>query len=388
MALNGNYISFQSIIEAVYRKAGYQTIDWGEAMEVIAETIRLIGALPAYKDITTNGLNDNPNPLEITDYRVAIPTNMVALKAVRKVILSEVDDGAGGTTLKISRFAPMVEATDLFYQSIREQWDDGIAGGTYDYVAFTQVDTITLTGTDGTATITGAGDLTKVVTFDTDLTTTAENFVTTNAAAYLAEDIVLTSDGADLIFTSNVSGQRFTTPVITNTTEDLDGTVVSTDTNIPVIVLGQNYKVNTEAQFEYKLNDGYIYTNFETGFIELVYTGFATDAHGFPMIPDDQRYIEAVRWSLIQHIDYKKWRVGEITDKVFQYSEQQRDWYIASARSKASIPTIDKMEAIKNMFLRSIPKVNEHDSYFKYSNVEEGRYTHNERTHPNYFRRF
>lgn len=388
MALSGNYISFQAIIEAVYRKAGYQTIDWGEAMEVIGETIRLIGVLPAYKDITTNGLNSNPNPYEVTDYRVAIPTNMVALKAIRKVILSEVDDGEGGTTLKISRFAPMVEATDLFYQSIRDQWNDGIAGGTYNYVAFTQVETVTLSGTSGTATITGAGGLTKTVTFSSDLTTSAANFVTANATDYLAQGIVLTSNAEDLIFSAETSGEHFTAPTITNTTGDLSGVLVSTTTDIPVIVLGQNYKVNTEAQFEYKLDNGYIYTNFETGFLELVYTGFVTDDHGFPMIPDDQRYIEAVRWALIQHLDYRKWRVGEITDKVFQYSEQQRDWYIASARSKANIPTIDKMEAIKNMFLRSIPKVNEHDSYFKYANVEEARYTHNERTAPNYFRRF
>jgi len=45
MALNGNFVSFQSIVESVYRRAGYQTIDWAEAIEVIAETIRLIGVL-------------------------------------------------------------------------------------------------------------------------------------------------------------------------------------------------------------------------------------------------------------------------------------------------------------------------------------------------------
>jgi len=388
MALNGNYISFQSLIEAVYRRAGYQTIDWGEAVEVIAETIRLIGALPAYKDITTNGVNGNPVPLEVVDFRAAIPTGWVALKALRKVILAEVDDGNGGTTLKISRYAPMVEATDLFYQSIREQWSDGIPGGTYDYVEFKQVETITLSGTAGTANITGAGGLTKTVTFATDLTTTATNFVTANAAAYLVQGIVLTSDGADLIFTVETSGEHFTQPAITNTAGDLTGTIVETISETPVKIIGQQFKVNNEAQYEYKINNGYIYTNFKEGFLELVYTGFVTDVHGFPMIPDDQRYIEAVRWSLIEHLDYRKWRVGEITDKVYQHTQQQRDWYIASARSKASIPSIDKMEAIKNMFLRSIPKTNEHDTYFKYSNVEEARFTHNERTHPNYFRRF
>ena len=97
------------------------------------------------------------------------------------------------------------------------------------------------------------------------------------------------------------------------------------------------------------------------------------------MIPDDQKFIDAIRWSLIEHIDYKKWRVGEITDKVYHHSEQQREWYIASAKNKANMPSIDQMEYIKRMFLRSIPKIDEHGTYFKYSNVQEQRYTLNDK---------
>lgn len=380
MALNGNYISFQSIIEAVYRRAGYQTIDWSEAIEVVAETIRLIGALPAYKDITTNGLNNNPNPLEVVDFRTALPTGYITGGVARKILLTEEDDGEGGTNLKISAFAPMVESTDLFYQSPRELWDDNIPSGEYTYVQLTQTETITLSGTSGTATITGTGDLTTVVTFDTSLTLSASNFVTANVVAYAAKGVTLTSDGADIIFTSSTSGTLFTSPVITNTTGDLEGTVVSNTSNDPVLVYGQEYKINPEAHYEYKINDGYIYTNFETGYIEFTYQGFVTDDSGFPKIPDNQRYIEAVRWSLIEHLDYRKWRVGEITDKVYQHSEQERGWYIQSARSAASIPSIDKMESIKNMFLRSIPKTDFHDNYFKYANVPEKRYTLNSNT--------
>lgn len=389
MALNGNFIPFQTIIESVYREVGYQTIDWTQAIEVVGETIGLIGALPAYSDITTNGLNSNPIPLEVVDFRVAIPTSMVDLKAVRKVTLVEVDDGDGGTDLKISNFTEMVEATDLFYQSIREQWNEEIPSGTYDYISLTQQDTLSLTGSSGIALITGVGDLSKSVIYDIrGLTQTADTFVLTNAAEYLTKDIILTSSGEDLIFTSNEAGLPFTSPIITNTTGDLSGELTADTISTPVYVYGQEYKVNMEAQYEYKLNDGYIYTNFKEGFIELVYTGYVVDAHGFPMIPDDPKFREAVKWALIRYLDYRKWRVGEIPRDVFQYSDQQRDWYIAAARSKASIPTIDKMESIKNMFLRSIPKVNEHSSYFKYTNVPEQRYNLNSSHYtPNYNRR-
>ncbi len=387
MALNGNFVPFQTIIESVFREVGYQTIDWTQAMEVVGDTIGLLGVLPAYKTITTNGLNDASIPLEVTDYRVAIPSDMVELKALRRVILAEepVDDG---TDLKISKFIPMVEATDQFFQSIREQWDEVIPAGTYDYIEYKQEETITLSGTSGTASIANAGDLTKTITFDTDLTTTAENFVTTNATVYLEKDIVLTSDEDSLIFTANTSGVKFTSPTITNSTGDLTGTVSSDFDSTPVTVLSPEYKVNYEVQYEYKLDSGYIYTNFEegTGFIELTYVAYVTDDNGLPMIPDDPKFREAIKWAIIRWLDFKKWRVGEISREVFQYSEQQRDWYIASARSKASIPSLDKMESIKNMFLRSIPNTNAHDSYFKYINVPEMRYNLNSKFYKSGYR--
>ena len=84
---------------------------------------------------------------------------------------------------------------------------------------------VTLTGTSGTANVTGVGGLTKLVTFDTDLTTTATNFVTAHAAAYLAVGITLTSSTTSLIFTPTLADQYFADPVITNATGDQAGTV-------------------------------------------------------------------------------------------------------------------------------------------------------------------
>ena len=383
MALNGNFISFQSVIESVYRRAGYQTIDWAEAIEVIAEAIRLIGVLPAYRDVITNGQNGNPNPLEVTDFRVAMPTDVVSVIGMRKVQLSETEVD-GGTDLKISGFSPMIEASDMFYKSIRESWSSTIPAGTYNYVQLTQVETVTLTGTSGTLNVSNAGGLTKAATFSSSLTTTAANFVTSHAAAYLAVGITVTSNGADIIFSATEAGTHFSQPIITTTSGDLYGTVVDTVDQTAVQVYGQQYRVNPEAQYEYKINNGYIYTNFQEGYIELAYTGFVTDEHGFPMIPDDQKFIDAIRWSLIEHIDYKKWRVGEITDKVYNHSEQERAWYIGAARNKASIPSIGEMEKLKNMFLRSITKTDAYSNYFKYSNVPEARYTN---TGAGYYRR-
>lgn len=97
--------------------------------------------------------------------------------------------------------------------------------------AVKQKETLTLSGTFGTAEITGAGGLTRTISFVTSLTLTASGFVTANVAAYLAAGITLTSSGADLVFESATAGVLIVPPVITNPTSDLAGTVTHTTAN-------------------------------------------------------------------------------------------------------------------------------------------------------------
>ena len=367
MALSGKFISFQPLVESVYRRTGYQTIDWGEVVEIIGETIKLIGVLPAYKNVTTNGDN-NTNPLEISDYRVILPDDFVVLQGIRKVNLVEDSDG----NLSISAFSTMTETNDIFYKTIKDKWEDSVPSGTYDYVEFKHVNILTLTGKSGSALI--GGPLDETITFSTDLIITASNFVITNYDAYKAEGIIISSENEVITFISEVSGTDFIDVTIENSSGDLSGNVETGTSTDPVQVQSPQYQRPNEYIYTFKIDNSYIYTNFKTGFIELSYTAFVTDDHGFPMIPDDERFINAIKWSIIEQLDYKKWRVGEITDKVYYKSEQERLFYIASAKSKADIPSMTKMEAIKNMFLRSIPKVNSYNDYFKYSNILEKRH--------------
>lgn len=91
-----------------------------------------------------------------------------------------------------------------------------------------QIETITLTGADGTATISAAGSLTKTVTFTTSLAITAANFYVANVAAYAAVGIVLTNVGNTIVMTAAVNGVSFTAPIITNATLTLNGSVAHT----------------------------------------------------------------------------------------------------------------------------------------------------------------
>jgi hypothetical protein len=96
--------------------------------------------------------------------------------------------------------------------------------------AVAQVATVTITGTGGTANINVNG-VNYLATFDTDLTTTAANFVTAHSAALALRKITVTSSGAGVILTSSIPGQPFAAPTITNVSSNLAGSVAATTAN-------------------------------------------------------------------------------------------------------------------------------------------------------------
>ena len=93
------------------------------------------------------------------------------------------------------------------------------------------VETVTLTGASGTAWV-GCNNSNRLATFSADLATTASNFVTSHSAHYTTLGITVTSSGADLIFTSDVSNESVTAhATVANASGDLAGTVSNTQGN-------------------------------------------------------------------------------------------------------------------------------------------------------------
>lgn len=128
-------------------------------------------------------------------------------------------------------------AFDGFFKIIRDNatttpsGNDNIKLVPMSHGAVAQVGTVTLTGTSGTANITFNG-VAYLATFDTDLDTTAGNFVTANAAALLLRGVIVTAPGSDqLVFTSSRAGQPFTAVTVANVSGNLAGTNAATTPN-------------------------------------------------------------------------------------------------------------------------------------------------------------
>jgi hypothetical protein len=124
------------------------------------------------------------------------------------------------------------------------------------------------------------------------------------------------------------------------------------------------------------INDSYLITSIESASKEnrdlcITYLALPIDEDGFPKIPDDVYYIKACTAYVTYMLDFQEWRKGRQTDKVFNYSEKEWNWYVGSARGAANMPNLQQMENYKNILGRLIPLQNEYRNFFRNNGKQE-----------------
>lgn len=147
----------------------------------------------------------------------------------------------------------------------------------------------------------------------------------------------------------------------------------------PLNVVKNNLtKDAADTDLTYKINDCYIFTNFPEGEVIMNYNAFPTDEDGLPLVPDNVKYIQAVKAYIAEKIGQKLWMQNKITGDKFQYLQRERDWYIGAATTAGLMPTVDEMQAWTNAFVRLIPNINQHGSNtFKYLGDQSKQIKHN-----------
>ena len=184
----------------------------------------------------------------------------------------------------------------------------------------------------------------------------------TNLAAYVNESnwgtMVKTTDGAGAaVYVERNESQSNTS-----------GGLMSFDMND--VMLGDY------APITFDLNNNNITLSTKEGKVCMAYLAIPTDEEGLPLIPDDVSYKLAVKKYLTMKLDYIEWRRGTIAPQVFDHSEREWMWYVAQAGNKAKMPNLDGMEAMKNMTMRLLPRINAHETFFKSLGKPETRKRH------------
>ena len=100
---------------------------------------------------------------------------------------------------------------------------------------------------------------------------------------------------------------------------------------------------------EMDVRDGYIYVNFKTGYLVVIYTVPPTDKDGRLMIPSDPHIINLAKTTAIYKAYERLWEAGVIADKVFQRREQDYLWAKANTVGESNMPTEEELEFTKNL---------------------------------------
>lgn len=139
-----------------------------------------------------------------------------------------------------------------------------------------------------------------------------------------------------------------------------------------------NY-TSTTTDYTYLISGGYIKSNLESGYLMIAYQAIPTDYEGYPMVPDNQSYLEAIYWYINMKLMYPQWRQGQVRDAVYYDAKRSWNFYCKQAYGNAMMPNgAEEMETIKNTWHRLVEEFNEHDSFFSTMGQEQVIYGQNE----------
>ncbi len=122
--------------------------------------------------------------------------------------------------------------------------------------------------------------------------------------------------------------------------------------------------LHTESSLTYSLNEGHIFTNQEEGTLEMSYRALPVDKDGYPMIPNDIKYKKAVEAYVMERIGFKLNLLSRLSDHKYERLIREYDWYVGAAQSRATMPSVDKMETIKNAYSRLLLSTMAHSTFF------------------------
>lgn len=152
-----------------------------------------------------------------------------------------------------------------------------------------------------------------------------------------------------------------------------DGTFIDNFGNTFLTTFGTKYG---SAPLTYELNNDWLTLSVKSGKACLAYLAFPTDCDGFPMIPDNNSYKEAVKRFLMMKIDYIKWRQNPSDSgfkALYEDSEKQWNWYCGQAQNQGKLPDYAHMENIKNMLMRLKPNIKAFDNFYTSLTSREAR---------------
>lgn len=111
---------------------------------------------------------------------------------------------------------------------------------------------------------------------------------------------------------------------------------------------------------DYNINFDKITTAFQYGMLEVKYLAIPIDERGFPLIPDNQSFRDALFWRCAYFLSMgspELLKNPQMRD--IEFTESRWHFYCAQARASANYPNIQMIERMKNNYMRLLNTVDD-----------------------------
>lgn len=118
-------------------------------------------------------------------------------------------------------------------------------------------------------------------------------------------------------------------------------------------------------ELSFKTQGRIIFTSFPEGEVEIAYKAIPVDEHGFPLLIDNETYLNALEGYIKVKVFTVKFDTGKIAAGVL--SNAQTDYYWAShlLQSEMTMPSVSEMESISRALTTMLKPVTSFDNGFK-----------------------
>lgn len=119
----------------------------------------------------------------------------------------------------------------------------------------------------------------------------------------------------------------------------------------------------------FNIADPYITFNYQTGYCMLAYQALPVDENGYPLVPDNEYVVEAIKWFIEMNMLYREMRRRkEGAAQLYQHANQKWLKFKMAAYGQMMMPNgIHDMNSIAAMWLKITPRINDYVSGFAHT---------------------
>lgn len=115
----------------------------------------------------------------------------------------------------------------------------------------------------------------------------------------------------------------------------------------------------------FKTQGRIIFTSFQEGRVEIVYKAIPVDEDGFPLLIDNETYLNALEAYIKVKVFTVKFDTGKIQAGVLSNAQTEYAWASHLLQSEMTMPSVSEMESLTRMMNTLIKPVRQFDNGFK-----------------------